>query len=217
MKAILKIFSEFYPDERKLLDELCQDERGALRSLQEQPLAAKHLVGYGLLSRTRNSYRFTMDALPEYLCATPLPEFRQPEIPDAARDRHLQLQTSMNQIEPALRNLVVAQLRGQYGRDWLAQLHLEEGSRQKIELLGAASSQSIMEETFFSDLINTISGNWKLFAKVFESRDQFREHSRYLGDIARKAFDHRKFQVCSEDAKFLRASEACAWFIDKVG
>jgi hypothetical protein len=214
--AILKVFADFYPEERSLLDALGADERQALKLLEEQPLAAKHLLGYGLLSRTRNSYRFTMSALPPYLKSAPTPEFKQSDIPDSVRKRHLELQQFLNDIEPALRNLVLSQLMGTFGKDWKNELKLQPAAQHKIELLGAPSNQAIMEETYITDLTTTIARHWNLFSKIFQDRTDFREQGKYLGEAARSMADHRKFEVCADDARYLRAAEACRWFARKI-
>lgn len=216
LDAILKVFADFYPDEFDLLCKLGKDERGAIPLLEEHPHIADHLLGYGLLTRTKNSFRFTMEALPPYLRMPRAKEFSVPEIPDKARDRHLKLQGHMNDIEPAMRSLVLAQLKGEFGKQWQLNLSLQQSSAEKIERMGNLSSQEVMEETYLTDLIATVHAHWKLFAKIFVSRDEFRTHSAHLTDIARGVSDHRKYALCADDAKYIRASEACEWFADKL-
>ncbi len=216
LDAILKVFSDFYPDEFDLLSALGHDERKAIELLEQHAHAASHLLGYGLLQRTKNSFRFTMDALPPYLKTPRTREFTVPEIPDRARDRHLKLQSHMNSIEPAIRYLVLGQLRGKYGKSWQSELRLQAGTEEKIEKMGSQSAQEVMEETYLTDMIATINAHWALFARVFENREAFRQHAGHLTSIARGVSDHRKFAVCEDDAKYIRAVEACEWFGDKI-
>lgn len=216
LDAILKVFSDFYPDEFDLLCKLGKDERGAATLLDEHRHIADHLLGYGLLTRTKNSFRFTMDALPPYLRMPRAKEYTAPEIPDKARDRHLALQAHMNSIEPAMRYQVLAQLKAEFGKKWHAELALQQSSADKIERMGNLSAQELMEETYLSDLVATVNKHWRLFAKIFVSRDEFRQHAAHLTDIARGVSDHRKYALCADDAKYIRACEACEWFVDKL-
>lgn len=216
LDAILKVFSDFYPEEFDLLCKLGKDERGAIALLDAHPHIADHLLGYGLLLRTKNSFRFTMEALPPYLRMPRAKEYAVPEVPDKARERHLKLQAHMNSIEPAMRGQILAQLRAEFGKQWQAELALQESSAEKIERMGKLSAQEIMEETYLTDLVSTVSKHWKLFAKIFVSRDEFREHAAHLTGVARNVSDHRKYALCNDDAKYIRACEACEWFSDKL-
>jgi hypothetical protein len=218
MDAILKVFSDFYPDEYDLLRLLNRDERAAINALLQQPLAAQHLLGYGLLDRTKNSYRFTMEALPSYLSVAPPAEFKQVEVPNKTRERLIKLQGYMNNIEIALRSLVMMQFKATFGKEWQEELlkHFQEVARMKIESLGPLSAQQLMEESYLSDLLRAISGHWKLFAKVFEQRDAYNEHSKFLVEVARSVSDHRKLLLCADDAKYIRAYEACEWFTERL-
>lgn len=216
LDAILKVFSDFYPDEYELLKTLGENERRAIELLDQHSHAAAHLLGYGLLQRTKKSFRFTMEALPLYLKMPPPKEFTVPEIPDKARERHLKLQKCMNDIEPAIRNLVLAHLKSRFGKAWQSELRLQAASSDKVESMGNLTAQEVMEETYLIDMISTISGHWQLFANVFESRETFRQQAGVLTSIARGISDHRKYAVCEDDAKFIRASEACEWFSDKL-
>lgn len=212
LDAILKVFDDYYPEERQVLEEIARDERKGLKMLEERPLAGQHLIGYGLVRRTKNSYRFTMDALPPYLLEAPPPQFKQQEIPDTARSRHETLQRRMNGIEPALRTLVLGRLQSEFGRDWFRAVQMKNADRDRIESKGNLSALQVIEETYVSDLLGTILHHWKLFAKVFESRSEFQKQQKRLTEIARSLSDHRKYQACADDAQYLAASDACDWF-----
>ena len=113
LDAILKVFSDFYPDEFDLLTVLGKDERKAIELLGEHAHTAAHLLGYGLLMRTKNSFRFGMEALPPYLKMPRTKEFIVPEHPDKTRERHLTLQGHMNNIEPAISQPCPGSIKGQ--------------------------------------------------------------------------------------------------------
>jgi hypothetical protein len=219
LDAILKIFSDFYPEEYALLSVLNNDERKALRQLEEQPLAARHLEGYGLLARTRNSFRFTMAAVPPYLTSTPLSEFKQADIPDMARERHAVLQRHLNTIEPTLRSIVMTQFKLQFEKEWQSKL-LEYSSpdvQSRIEGRGELTVQEFLEEFYVRDFVAAINANWKLFERIFKNRTEFKEQSRQLTDVSRGASDHRKFSLCANDAQYVKAHDAVIWFADKLG
>jgi hypothetical protein len=216
LDAILKVFSDYYPEERQVLQELAKDERKAVKALDERPLAGQHLLGYGLIRRTKGSYRFCMEALPKYLVEVPPTEYKSKEIPDEVRTRHLLLQQRLNQIEPALRMLVLGRLQGEFGKEWFRVFQMKASERERIESKGDLNNLQLMEETFLSDLLSTILHHWKLFLKVFVSRQEFQKQQRRLIEIARNSADHRKFQICADDAQYLAASEACEWFEERI-
>ncbi len=218
LDAVLKVFSDFYPDEYELLKILNDDERRAIKRLEDQPIAAKHLLGYGLLEKTRNSYRFTMAALPPYLETRDAREYRKPQLPDVCDTRHAVIQGYMNQIEPALRNLVMVQMRASYGPVWQDELmkHMQAGAVAKIETMGSLTPTAFMEETYVSDLVQVINGNWKQFSNFFTKREEFRVQAKALTDLARPMSDHRKKSMCQDDAAYMRAHDACLWFRDAI-
>ncbi|HUZ48980.1 MAG TPA: hypothetical protein VMW12_04445 [Candidatus Dormibacteraeota bacterium] len=216
LDAILKLFSDFYPEEREILQELAEDERKALKMLEDRPLAGQHLIGYGLIRKTKNSYKFNMAALPPYLITVPPPEFKQDDIPEAGRERHLRLQSRMNSIEPALRMLVFGRLQGEFGGNWFSAVQMKNVDRERIEQKGDLNNLELIEETFLTDLLSTILHHWKLFSKVFISRTEFLQNQKRLAESARPISDHRKIQMCADDAQYLAASDACLWFEQKV-
>jgi hypothetical protein len=218
IEAILKVFADFYPEEHELLEALSKDERRAIRLLDERYDLARHLIGYGLIDRTKNSYRFTMEALPPYLKASRPKEFKQPDIPDKTRERHLTLQKHMNFIEPSLRNLIQAGLRTEFGANWQVELlkHISLPTKSKIDSREPLSANEVMEELLFSDVISAVNGHWKLFSKVFVSKEEFKQHSYRLNSYARGVADHRKYELCKDDSKFIPAVEACEWFCGKL-
>lgn len=219
MDAILKVFSDYYPDEFSLLQSLAKDEKRGVRLLDQNPIETHHLTGYGLLDRTKYSYRFTMAALPSYLSLDRSgSEIRPAQLPAAATERHIKLQGALNKIEPALRNLVFYQFKASFGELWQEKLfnYLQDGTKAKIESSGKLTSQELLEETLLSEILAAISGNWSLFSKVFGDRNEFRRHTRVLNDVARSASDHRKFTICENDGKYFPAIEACVYFEEKL-
>jgi hypothetical protein len=217
--AILKVFADFYPEEFETLKSIQEDERATLRSLQQNSVAARHLEGYGLLNKTKNSYKFSMAALVEYFKGTPPTEYKVPEVPDKARDRHLKLQGAMNRIEPLLRSFIMAQFKATYGAEWQAKFvaNCSPVTRDRLESLGKLDGVGLLEEALITDLLSVINAHWSIFARIFESREQFNKQNRNLVDFARNVADHRKLETASDDAKFLKANDACEWFLEKLG
>lgn len=216
LDAILKVFSDFYPEERVILEEMVKDERKGLALIEAHPLSGQHLLGYGLIRRTKNSYRFNVAALPPYLVAVPPKEHRRDEIPASVRDRHARLQARFNDIEPAVRHLVLGTLQSEFGNGWFDKVQMKNGDRERIESKGDLNNLRLIEETFLTDLLATILHHWKLFSKVFISRDEFKQMHRRLAETARGMADHRKFQLCADDAQYLLASDACDWFEQRL-
>lgn len=212
LDAILKVFNDYYPEERQVLEELAREEKRGVKMLEDRPLAGRHLLGYGLIRKTKNSYHFNMGALPPYLTETPPPEYKTEEVSESAKLRHLTLQRRMNSIEPALRTLVLGRLQGEFGKNWFAAMQMKNSDRERIETQGDLNNLELIEETFITDLLSTIQHHWKLFAKAFESRPEFQKQQKRLAEIARRLADHRKFQMCDDDAQYLAASDSCEWF-----
>ena len=214
MDAILKVLADFYPEELALLRSFHSDTRRAYRELEANPLATKHLLNYGLLKRTQNSYKFTMQAMPNYFAVPTPTEFKRPEVPQHAINRHQTLQKYVNQIEPLLRHLVMFTLKAEFKGDWQSEVlrHCKEATRRKIETLGDLPTQRLLEELYFPDLLHTMLANWKLFASTFESRDTFKQKMPGA-ELAREMSAHNKLQLCADDAKFLKACDSCDWFL----
>jgi hypothetical protein len=216
--SILKVFSDFYPEEFETLRVIESDERNMLKSFKQDSATARHLEGYGLLVRTKNSFKFSMSALTQYFKEVPPTEYRAPEIPDKARNRHLKLQENMNKIEPLLRSLIMAQFKMAHGKDWQGRFlaNCSPGTRDKIDLMGEMDGMSLLEETLITDLFSVVNAHWSMFSRLFESRDEFNRQNRILVEFARNVADHRKLAVVSDDAKYVKASDACEWFLEKL-
>jgi hypothetical protein len=217
--SILKVFSDFYPEEFDTLRIIESDERAMLKTLKQDSTTARHLEGYGLLIRTKKSFRFSMSALTKYFKDVPPTEYKAPEIPDKARDRHLKLQGNMNKIEPLLRSLVMTQFKMAHGKDWQGKFlaNCSPSTRGKIELMGAMDGMALLEETLITDIFSVVNAHWPLFSKLFESRDEFNRQNKILVDLARNVADHRKLAVAGDDVKYVKASDSCEWFLEKLG
>jgi len=215
--SILKVLTDYYPDEYQLFEKFSRDERGALRDLENRPAAARHLLGYGLIRQTKNSYQFSMNALGYYFRTLPPQKFRQPDIPDKAVERHIKLQALLNDLEPELRSLVMIELRNKCGAGWQAEVlrHLNDDTRLRLEALGPTTGRKLMEEAHFPELLQMISANWSSFSKTFSDRSEFKSMVKHA-EAARRMADHRRRLECLEDAKYIPALTALEWFAAKL-
>ena len=185
--------------------------------MERQPSVRKHLLGYGLLKETKNDLRFAMNALPEYFSVAAPKEFTPPETPPALRDRHAKIQQLLNDLEPALRDLIMFQMRALHGAGWQIKVseHLKGDTLKKVESKGSLSGKQFMEETYFPELLQLIPANWRVFANVFGDKAKFKDAARHA-EIARSLADHRKMQMCGEDSKYIPALDACEWLAAKL-
>jgi AAA+ ATPase superfamily predicted ATPase len=215
LDAILKIFQDYYPDEYTLFESIAKNSKKARQELMTHSPAARHLLGYGLLRETKNNYVFSMSALNHYFSTESPKRFKIPEVPDNVTQRHLQLQSSLNKIEPQLRSIIMNELRKKYKKAWQAEVqrHSINESDQLVKVY--TNGMTLMEDIYFPQLFQIISANWTLFAGVFGDKHEFKEKAA-LAENARRMSDHRKISDCDEDAKFIPALSACEWFEEKL-
>lgn len=65
---ILDVLSNFYPDEYDMLTYLANDDYETFNEFAEMhPAFTSHLIGYGLINKYNNGYRFNIDSIKKYL------------------------------------------------------------------------------------------------------------------------------------------------------
>jgi GTPase SAR1 family protein len=168
LDMIMSVLLDYYPDEFDMLKFLAVDETDVFREFaQHNPSYTTHLIGYGLISKSRNNYDFKIDSIKEYLKV----KHSLRKINTTDDEKRHEISQRRNSIEIKLRRLIMMLLKARYGEVEARNVVLSiMGGGRKIKYSGLQYANLFnpkMCEIYFSDLAKIISKEWDCFAHMF--------------------------------------------------
>ncbi len=207
LDMILGVLKDFYSDELEMLTYLANEDYKTFNEFASMHSNfTQHLLGYGLIEKTVDSYDFKIDSIRDYLIQ--LNRYKRPVT--SIEDKWQEISIRRNSIEPKLRNIVKRHLKATKGiADATATLLSIVGSRRAENLTGLSYSDLFdpqKGEIYFSDLIKIISKEWEIFKNIFSNSkkemfndlqaiNQYRADA-HAKEISDSEFSH--FRVCIE-------------------
>jgi hypothetical protein len=217
-RGILQVFKEYYPDEHSLMELLAEHPGDTRKLLEQDPLVATHLKGYGIITVTSTGRaEFAIRSLKDYFLA-PARSAAKPVglLPEVSK-RYEDLAKRTAEIEIALRALVQSAFKLSYQNKWRDELlrHVGGETAERLSAKTALSSQQFMEELQLQELINAVLSDWKTFQKVFYDKPELKRKSSDVLD-ARRCVAHHKYEEIREDATYFRLGEGCRWVLQRL-
>jgi hypothetical protein len=169
VEMIVQVLQQWYPNEYEMLILLAIGDIELFSDFtKEHNYESNHLVGYGLINRSKHGYSFNIDCVREYLLD--LNKYNKKTM--TPEQQALEVFARRSTLEKKLRKIIKNQLKAVYGsRNGREKVisSLPENRREKIsnanfdDLLNSDNSP-----LFFLELINIIEREWELFKNIFE-------------------------------------------------
>lgn len=202
LEMMVQVLQEWYPDEYAVLMYLAHDDEASFNEFaHSHPDYTKHLIGYGLLQKSRNGFAFNIESIKTYIAS----RHKYQRINLSEEEKVAELSARRNALEKALRSMIKTSLKVTLGRDKAQKVvlsALEEKRRDKCSGFGLDHLLSRDDSPlFFLEIISVIDREWAKFEHVLESRkDRIIFVLREINDVGRPDA-HAKFVSAKEFAQ----------------
>lgn len=201
LEMILSVLKEYYPDEFEMLSMLANDDIESFNEFAElHPSYTIHLIGYGLIKKSRLGYDFSIDTIRDYI----LTQAKYKRVGLSLEEMWAEISFRRNAAEVKLRKLVRILLQANLGMAAAKTAVLDIFGGKRKERLTALSYSDLFSpslgEIYFSDLSKIISKHWEIFKNTFSKTKQemfsqleFINHSRSDAHAAEISADQFAF------------------------
>lgn len=172
---LLEVLKQFYPDEYEMLNLLAADEYETFKFYADQDYSmVKHLIGYGIIRNSGDTFDFGIDAVKEYL----LRKRQQPVLKRTPEEKWSYTCTERNNLETELRKIVKTILRIAYKSEGAAKeavIKKVYGSdaRKYITYSYGDLFDSRKSEIYLKSLKDLINSHWDYFRDLWKSQEMF--------------------------------------------
>lgn len=186
LEMILSVLKEYYPDEFEMLSMLANNDVESFNEFAElHPSYTTHLIGYGLIKKSRLGYDFSIDTIRDYI----LTQAKYKRVGLSLEEMWAEISLRRNAAEVRIRKLVRILLQANLGMPAAKTAVLDIFGGTRKERLTALSYSDLFSpslgEIYFSDLSKIISKHWEIFKNTFSktkketfSQLEFINHSR---------------------------------------
>ena len=201
---ILVVLQIYYPDEYDMLIFLATGDTETFLSLAEvSGNYTNHLLGYGIIERTRGGFDFRIEAVRSYLAETQ----RYRTLASSNDERWAEISERRNKLEPQLRQTVRRVLQTVLGKSVAKDAVLQVLGPAKKAKYGGLAYEALFNgkdaEVYFNELTKIVVKYWSNFEHVFGTdRSMF---ERRMNTINKSRNDAHANSVSDEDLSNLRS------------
>ncbi|NWE69557.1 AAA-like domain-containing protein [Pseudomonas gingeri] len=205
LEMIISVLKDYYPDEYEMLSMLANEDTSSFNEFADlHPSYTMHLIGYGLIKKSRLGYDFSIDTIKEYI----LNQAKYRRIGLTTEEMWAEISHRRNSAEIKIRKLVRVLLQANMGSNDAKTAILEIFGLPRKEKLKNLPYPDLFNPNigniFFSDLSKIISKHWIIFKNTFNrtkhevfSQLEFINHSRgdaHAADLTPEQFAF--FRLC---------------------
>lgn len=164
-----QVLKDWYPDEYEMLKYLSQGDLDSFNEFAHDNINfTKHLVGYGLIQKSRNGYSFNMEIVKEYLGN----QYKYERINPTNEEMLKEVSLRRNAIEKSLRKIIKKALKMKYGKQSSLQKVLSALNENRRKALNSIDVDEILSADnsplFFLELVGIINREWDDFKNIFD-------------------------------------------------
>ena len=201
LDMVVQVLKDWYSDEYEMLKFLAQEDISSFTEFAEDNLNfTKHLIGYGLLQKSKNGYAFNIEALKEYLGK----QHKYERINLSEAEKLEEISKRRNALEKSLRKIFRNTLKMNFGGKKALEKIIAAIPENRRESLRSYNIDTILSPDssplFLLDLTHLLKREWELFQHVFETEKNksvlmLQEINQYgRPDAHAKSIDNNQFQ-----------------------
>lgn len=184
-EMILGVLQQFYIDEFEMLQYLAKEDYETFNFFATQDYSyVRHLIGYGLICQTDDSYDFKIDAIKDYLLRKSGHKLLKSD-----KEKWTHLCAERNEIEKDLRDIVRRTVRVIYKNESAAKEYiikkLLKGANKFYSYPYNDLFDSKKSEIYLNGLRVVIMENWDYFSDCFGKQDVFSVNMQVLNNEGR--------------------------------
>lgn len=176
-EMILEVLVKFYPDEYEMLKFLSLgDYENFDYFVREDPSMVNHLLGYGIIKQSDETYDFQLDSIKEYIVR----KNKNHIVLQTSEERWQHICLRRNNIETRLRKMVRQVLRIAYKNEHDAKEHVIKkifGNEKEGRKYYAKKYSELFDPKqstiYLKHLTDLIKANWDYFSDYFGKQDLF--------------------------------------------
>lgn len=203
LEMIISVLKDYYPDEFEMLSMLANEDIVSFNEFAElHPSYTMHLIGYGLIKKSRLGYDFSIDTIRDYI----LSQAKYKRVGLTTEEMWSEISFRRNAAEVKIRKLTRVLLQANLGVAGAKTAILDIFGGKRKEELAALSYPELFNpnlgEIYFSDLSKILSKHWTIFKNTFSKTRQ--EIFSQLEFINRSRSDAHAAEISAEQFAFFR-------------
>lgn len=203
LEMIISVLKDYYPDEFEMLSMLANEDIDSFNEFAElHPSYTMHLIGYGLIKKSRLGYDFSIDTIRDYI----LSQAKYRRVGLSTEEMWSEISLRRNAAEIKIRKLVRVLLQANLGVAPAKTAILDIFGGKRKEKLSALSYPELFNpnlgEIYFSDLSKILSKHWTIFKNTFSKTKQ--EVFSQLEFINHSRNDAHAAEISAEEFAFFR-------------
>ena len=169
LDMVVQVLRDWYPDEYEMLKYLSQGDIASFNEFAEDNVNfTKHLIGYGLIQKSRNGYSFNIEVVKEYLGS----HHKYERINLTEAEMLEEISRRRNALEKSIRKIIKNALIMKHGKTKALKQVLAALPSARRDSLSSNGIDEIMSlddsPLFFLELVNIIKKEWESFQHIFE-------------------------------------------------